>query len=112
LGVPCPLPTKQNEVASVGGTFVTIDGVGVAGAERSGGFAVTVGAVVDVANDADDLADNADACSLRILLALAVEAETMDRTDNWRGWLSIKLETCLVGVSVHWRSPWHRLGMT
>ena len=71
-----PLPTKQNEVASVGGTFVTIDGV--AGAERSGGFAVTVVAVVDVANDTDDLADNADACSLRILLALAVEAETMD----------------------------------
>ena len=103
------MPTKQNEVASVGGTFVTIDGVGVAGAERSGGFAVTVGAVVDVSNDADDLADNADACSLRILLALAVEAETMD---TWCGWLSIKLETCLVGVSVHWRSPWHRLGMT
>ena len=109
MGVPCPLPTKQNEVASVGGSFVTIDGVGVAGAERSGGFAVTVGAVVDVANDADDLADNADACSLRILLALAVEAETMD---TWCGWLSIKLETCFVGVPVHWRSPWHRLGMT
>ena len=89
------MPTKQNEVASVGGTFVTIDGV--AGAERSGGFAVTVGAVVDVANDADDLADNADACSLRILLALAVEAETMD---TWCGWLSVKLETCL--VFVHW----------
>ena len=35
------------------------------------------------------MADNADACSLRILLALAVEAETMD--------------TCLVGVFVHWR---------
>ena len=90
------MPTKQNEVASVGGTFVTIDDV--AGAEQSGGFAVTVGAVVDVANDADDLADNADVCSFRILLALAVEAETMDRTDTWRGWLSIKLETCLVGV--------------
>jgi len=50
--------TKQNEVASVGGTFVTIDDV--AGAERSGGFAVTVVAVVDIANDADDLAGNAD----------------------------------------------------
>ena len=37
---------------------------------------------------------------LRILLALAVEAETMD---TWCGWLRIKLETCLVGVFVHWR---------
>ena len=71
-----------------------------------------IGVVVDVANDANDLADNADVCLFRILLALAVEAETMDRTDNWRGWLSIKMETCLVGVSVRWRSPWHRLGMT
>ena len=56
------MPTKQNEVASVGGTFVTIDDV--AGAERSGGFVVaavaTVAAVVDVTNDADDFADNAD----------------------------------------------------
>ena len=92
------MSTKQSEVASVGGTFVTIDGV--AGAERSGGFAVTVVAVVDVANDADDLADNADACSLRILLVLAVEVETMD---TWCGLLlRIKLETCL--VFVHWRT--------
>ena len=39
-------------------------------------------------------------CSFRILLALAVGTEMID---TWRGWLRIKLETCLVGLFVHWR---------
>ena len=53
------MSTKQNEVASAGGTFVTIDDV--AGTGRSGGFAVAaVAAVVDVAGDADDFADDVD----------------------------------------------------
>ena len=37
---------------------------------------------------------------LDFLLAPAVETETMV---TWRGFLRIKLETCLVGVFVHWR---------
>jgi len=74
LGVPCLL-NRIHKVASVGGTFVTIDddrccGIDVAGAERSGDFVVAavaataavaaVAVVVDVVNDADDVADSAD----------------------------------------------------
>ena len=59
-----PLPTnRMHKVASVGGTFVTIN-EDVAGAERSGDFVVAavaaVAVVVDVVNDADDIADSAD----------------------------------------------------
>ena len=68
-----PLPTnRMHKVASVGGTFVTIN-EDVAGAERSGDFVVAavaataavaavaaVAVVVDVVNDADNVADSAD----------------------------------------------------
>merc|ERR1719343_1304498 len=99
----------------------------VAEAERSGGFAVAaVAAVVDVASDADDFADDfADALGfiyfwrslegwfdlfvrLDFLIAPAVETETMG---TWRD-ACVELEICLVGLSVHWRFPQHRLGMT
>ena len=56
-----------------------------------------IGVVVDVANDANDLADNADVCLFRILLALAVEAKTMG---TWCDWLRlvwfVRLEFCLL----------------
>jgi len=55
------IPYPRNEYdRKCFGTFVTIDD-DVAEAERNGGFVVAaVAAVVDVTNDADDFADNAD----------------------------------------------------
>ena len=55
------MSTKQNEVAGVGGTFVTIDDDRCCGSRAKRGFAVAaVAAVVVVAGDADDFADDVD----------------------------------------------------
>ena len=49
-------------------------------------------------------------CSFRLFLLAFFFCEDQD-DGTWRD-ACVELEACLVGRSVHWRSPWHRLGMT